>query len=137
MATRTATPRFTELELHDLFTKAEQAGREAAQAAIPAPIQVFERANPFDGTSSVVKSYAPIMDGVCGYAWITIRPGNGQAAKFAKAQGKGRSDPYEGGVTVKVRGYGQSMARKEAYAYAYAAVLYAAGIRAYADSRMD
>ena len=44
---------------------------------------------------------------------------------------------FRSGLSVWVSEGGQSMERKEAYARAYADVLRAAGIEAYAGSRMD
>jgi hypothetical protein len=53
-------------------------------------------------------------------------------AKALVAAGMARKDGYYGGVTVWISEYNQSMARKEAHARAFAAVLSAAGVRAYA-----
>jgi hypothetical protein len=81
------------------------------------------------------KVYA-VSEGPCGFAWITIKPANSSFARYLKASGLA-SSAYGGGVMVWVGLFGQSMMRKEAYAGAYAEVLRAAGIRAYAGSRMD
>jgi hypothetical protein len=84
----------------------------------------------------VVEGYAPIADGVCGFAWITVKPGNCGFAKYLVKKGAARR-AYGGGVSVWVSAFNQSMAKKEAYARAFAEVLANAGIRAYAESRMD
>jgi hypothetical protein len=82
------------------------------------------------------KTYV-VPGGVCGFAWISVRPGNSKFANWLKKNELGRRDSYEGGVKVWVSEFGQSMELKEAYAYAFAAVLQEEGLRAYAGSRMD
>jgi hypothetical protein len=120
----------------DLFCKADEAGRAAAEACLPVPMTVVQRANPFDDNSPIVKSYGPIADGVCGFAWVTIHPGNCPAANFAKKR-LGASRGYHGGMEIWVSGYRQSMQLKEAYAQGFTDVLRAAGVTAYVGSRMD
>ena len=77
-----------------------------------------------------------VPDGVCGFAWITIHPGNCALAKYVKKYHGARA-AYGGGMQIWVSAYNQSMQLKEAYATAYAGVLQAAGHKAYAGSRMD
>ena len=119
-----------------LFQKADAAGQAAAEAVVPVPMQIVQRANPFDDNSPVVKSYEPVLDGVCGFAWVNVKPGNCAFANFLKKE-KGGHKSYYGGIDMSVRGYNQSMTRKEAYAEAFAEVIRATGIKAYAQSRMD
>jgi hypothetical protein len=92
---------------------AHEAGHKAAMAAIPVPM--------------VINGYAPIDDGVCGFAWVTIRPAT---SRFAKWAGKtlGASKAYGGGLMIWISDYHQSMTRKEAYACAYARTLGEQGI---------
>jgi hypothetical protein len=106
----------------DLVLKAHEAGMRAGQAVVPVPMHV--------------QGYAPVMEGPCGFAWVTVRPGNSPFANFLK-RAKLADKAYGGGVSVWVSEFGQSVARKEAYARAYAAVLQDAGVKAYADSRLD
>ena len=126
----------TSRELEALFVRAREAGLAAGNAAIPTPMTVVERSNPLDDTSPVVRRYAPVMDGVCGFAWIVLKPGTGRAARMAKEMFHARSH-YRGGVSIWVGDFNQSMTRKAAYAQAFARVLQDAGLRAYAESRMD
>lgn len=112
----------SEMELNALFQKAHATGMEAGMLATPTPM--------------VIPGYSPIADGACGFAWITIRPGNSRAARFA-VKHHGAHKAYNGGVQVWVSEFNQSMARKEAYARAYSMVLESAGIKAYPGSRMD
>lgn len=84
----------------------------------------------------IVEGYAPVLDGVCGFAWVNV-PGNSGFGRWAKKTGLMRK-AYAGGVQLWVSDYGQSMTRKEAFAYAYADSLRASGVEnVYAGSRMD
>ena len=112
----------TEREMAETFRTAHAAGTAAATAAVPEPMHIA--------------GYAPVTEGVCGFAWITIRPGTSHAARYAKRVLRARAG-YHGGMEIWVSGYGQSMTRKEAYAEAFATTLRAAGIEATAGSRMD
>lgn len=112
---------------NQLFNMADNAGRAAAEACVPTPMIVC------DGSYT----YAPILDGVCGFAWVNIKPGTSKFARWLTKNNLARRDSYYGGVTVWISGYGQSMARKEAYAHAFANVLRENGIQAIAMSRMD
>lgn len=122
-----------------LLNLADAAGQAAALACTPRPM--------------VVQGYGAVEGGACGFAWVSM-PGNtalGRAImKEARREAKQRFDSlgdpsymgwskgYPKGLSMWVSGYGQSMARKEAYARAYAEVLRNAGHeRVYAGSRMD
>jgi len=118
-----------------IYNEAHAAGMAAGQSCIPMPMVVEQRANPFDDSSPVVKRYEPVMDGVCGFAWVSMK-GNTAFAKWAK-ENKLTSPEYPTGVCFWVGAFNQSMTRKEAYAYAFASVLNKHGITAYAGSRMD
>ena len=126
-----------------LVLRAHAAGMNAGESIVPMPMVVTERANPLDDRSPVVRQYAPIMDGVCGFAWVSLRPANSAFANFLKKEATAligvtaRTDSYAGGVRLPVFAFNQSLTRKEAYAGAFAKVLGDAGFRAYADSRMD
>ena len=75
-------------------------------------------------------------DGVCGFASVNVKPANCKFAKFLVANGLGRKS-FNGGVSMSVRDFNQSLTKKEAYAYAFASVLAEHGIKAYVESRMD
>lgn len=132
-----AAPKLTDTEAKALYECAVAAGRAAAEACVPEPMYVVQRQHPLDDTSPIVKAYPPVMDGVCGFAWINIKPGNSAFARYLKAKGAARTDSYYGGVSVWVGGYGQSYERKSAYASAFAKVLQEAGIKAYSMGRLD
>jgi hypothetical protein len=136
MTTTTKAPRLSATESKRLYARAREAGLAAAEARVPTPMVVVQRANPFDDSSAIVKEYAPVMGGVCGFAWVVVRPGTSSFARWLVKQGLA-SKHYYGGVSIWVRDFGQSMEKKQAYATAFAKVLGEAGIDAYGDSRMD
>ena len=105
-----------------LANQAYDAGLSAGKECQPVPMHI--------------KGYAPVADGACGFAWVTVRPGNSSFAIWAK-KNAGFSKAYRGGVELWIHAFNQSMARKEAFARAYAEVLRDAGIEAYSGSRMD
>jgi hypothetical protein len=122
-------------EFEELFNRAREAGLAAGKGHTPTPMVVGQAADLFSnkiipGTEEVVH------DGVCGFAWIVVRPGNCSFAKWLKASERA-SPHYYGGVSIWVSDFNQSMERKERYATAFADVLNAAGIKASAGSRMD
>ena len=120
---------------NEVYAEARKAGMSAAEACVPTPMIVCEHSNPLDDNSPISREYAPVMGGVCGFAWIKF-PGNTAFGRWAKKQGLARSS-YPTGLQIWVSEYGQSMEKKEAFAYAFAEVLRKHGIKAYADSRMD
>lgn len=133
----TTGPKFTEAEAKALFVLAHQAGLAAAAKVTPTPMHVVEREHPLDDTSRIVKRYAPVMSGVCGFAWIIVKPGNGSFARHLKSLGLARTSDYYGGVMVSISDHGQSYEKKSAHAAAFAKVLSEAGIRAMNMDRLD
>ena len=119
-----------------LIAEAHEAGMAAGNAAAPTPMVVGTPTTPLGSDIDYTKKTYYVADGVCGFAWVTVRPGNSKMAKTLVARGMANK-AYGGGVSVWVHQFNQSMQRKEAYAYAFADVLRNAGIRAYANSRMD
>ncbi len=111
-----------------IYNAADLAGSIAARNCLPTAMVVTQNGKPIE----------VVNDGVCGFAWVNIKPGNSGFAKFLKNNGYARKDDYYGGVTVWVSGYNQSMQKKEAYAGAFARSLRDAGFdRVYSMSRMD
>ena len=121
-----------------IVAAAEAAGMAAANDFTPTPMIVGSPSTSLGNDVDYSKKTYFVESGVCGFAWISVKPGNSRIANYLKRTGKGRTDSYAGGVTVWVSEFGQSMERKAAYAGAYARVLYENGIeKAYAMSRMD
>jgi len=76
-----------------------------------------------------------VPDGMCGFAWVSF-PGNTAFGRWAKkVMGAGKH--YPSGLAHWVSDFNQSIARKEAYAHAFAKVLQDAGIDCHAGSRLD
>lgn len=124
------------LEMKDLFNRAKMAAMEAGRLAIPTPMVVSE-ADVLSGAPIPGGKSWLVNDGVCGFAWVNVKPGNSPFANFLKKEKLASADRYYGGVSIWMSEFGQSMTRKEAAAAAMAKVLSEAGIRAYAMSRMD
>lgn len=114
----------------ELYDKAHKAGVEAAEKCIPTPMIVQQHAVPLDDNSPVVKQWH-VPQGVCGFAWITVMPGNCSFALYLKKH----HDARKGRLSISA--YGQCMEKKEAYAHAFAEVVQAAGIKCHSGSRMD
>jgi hypothetical protein len=112
-----------------LYNKAVAAGDAAAKAMTPPPMTVV---GGVPGEAPKVY-YEP--EGLCGFAWISF-PGNTAWGRWAKKNKVARPH-YPSGLCVWVSAYNQSVARKEAFAEAFAAVLNEAGIEASAGSRLD
>lgn len=120
----------TPTECRIIWHEANSESHAAAQAYSPTPMGVVDSRT---GQSWRVDS------GVCGFAWINIKPGNGKFANWLKRNKFADSDSYYGGVTIWVSDYGQSMERKEVYARTFAKILRERfGFeRVYSMSRMD
>ena len=119
-----------------LYNDARLAGLEAGQKACPTPMIVGQPTTLFGNEIDYSKPTYHVASGVCGFAWVVVRPGNCSFAVWARKAGLAKKD-YYGGVSFWVSDFGQSMERKEAYAHAFANRLSVAGIKAYAQSRMD
>lgn len=118
-----------------LFATAVIAGREAGEKAVPNPMVVYEAE--LDDTPKEGGKAWYVEDGVCGFAWVVVKPGNCPFANFLKKEGFGRYSQYDRGVVIWISDWNQSLTRKEAHAYAMAKVLRENGIEAYASSRID
>lgn len=84
-----------------------------------------------------------VAGGVCGFAWVVIKPANSKFVKWLKKQNIGYK-AYGGGWAIMARPQNtrnnplaQSLEINEAWAKAFAEMLRANGIKAYAESRMD
>lgn len=114
------------MDYQTIYNEAREKGLEAGKKAMPVPM--------------VVKSgnyeYPPVMDGVCGFAWVNI-DGRSGFAKWLKKKGIVRNRSYYGGFDIWIGEFNQSMTRKEAMASAMAEVFKSYRIKAYSMSRMD
>lgn len=137
VADKKSAPKLSAAECAALHAKAHAAGMAAGQASVPVPMIVGEAKDIFSNEFKPGATLYHVPDGVCGFAWVNIKPGNSPFANWLKKSGAGGKDDYYGGVTVWVSEFGQSMTRKEAYAHAYAKVLNDSGVYASSMSRMD
>ena len=121
----------------DLLRMAHAAGMEAGLNHTPQPMTVQSRVNPFDDDSPVEKEWY-VPEGLCGFAWINVKPGNSAFANWLKANTSASTDSYYGGVTLWVHQFNQSWERKKAYAHAFVKVLEENGVkRCWAGNRLD
>ena len=119
-----------------IYQEAHEAGMKAAGNHTPTPMVVEQHSNMMNDNSPVVKSWV-VSGGVCGFAWINIKPANSKFAKWLKANNIVQNRSYYGGYDIWVSHFGQSMELKEKYAHAFANILNSYGIKAYSMSRMD
>lgn len=118
-----------------IWSEAVAAGNSAGQAHAPKPMVVVENSNPIDERSDIKESWV-VPDGVCGFAWVIVRPGTCSFARWLVKSGYGKKS-YYGGIMVWVNEYNQSAERKIAHASAMAKVFCKYGIGAYSNSRLD
>ena len=119
-----------------LLERAHLMGMDAGRAASVTPMIVGSPSTPFGSDIDYSKKTYFVESGACGFAGVVIKPARGKFVSYLKSIGIGNKH-YYGGYYVSVREFGQSLARKEAYAEAYAKVLSEVGMRCYVDSRMD
>jgi len=114
------------LDFELIIGEAMREGEYSAMNCTPSPMRVSG-----GGAEYIVN------EGVCGFAWINIKPGTSRFAKYLKAKEIARKDSYYGGVSIWVHYFGQSYERKMAYARAFATVLQQHDIKAQAMGRLD
>jgi hypothetical protein len=132
-----------------LLARAAEAGEKAYRDAVPTPMVVYTPKDPVasllggpDGGPDPSEPVYTVNEGICGSAWVNIRPGGSRLARWLIKEGYGRPDRYYGGVAVSLYrlcgdGGSQSYTRWVAAADAVAETLREAGITAYAQSRVD
>lgn len=128
----------------EVFRDAHIAGCGAAENCVPEPMIVVQHENPFDSSSAITKVYEPVLDGVCGFAWVNIKPGNSAFANWLKKNAEAGTihlrihKSYYGGIDLWISDYGQSYERKRAYANAFAKVIVdELGVKARSMGRLD
>lgn len=104
---------------------AHQAGLQAGREVNVAPMVVR------DGRTGQTYN---VPEGMCGFAWITV-DGNTSFGRWAAKNGWSKG--YPRGRQYWVSEFGQSYARKDAYARAFVETLGRHNIRATAGSRLD
>jgi hypothetical protein len=147
-----ATPKMGVHAMKALLARAAEAAIAAHYAAQPTPMLVGEPVNLMasltggdDGGFRKDRPIDYVAEGVCGFAYVYVRPANSRLANYLRKQGMGRTDDYHGGLLVRLwqvcgnddLRYCQSYARNCASAQAFAAVLREAGIDATVQTRVD
>ena len=121
--------------IRNALAAAHRAGLAALAAKVPTPMVVTQRIDPLDDQSEVEKAWI-VPGGVCGFAYVTLRGARGVLATEAKDFGF--RSAYRGGLEMSVRGGGQSMEQKAAYAEAFARSMQEQGYEGFSwYDRMD
>lgn len=129
-------------ELSRIWKEAWKAGDDAGKGASVTPMVVYE-AGLFDDKPLPGGQSWFVDDGVCGFAWVDIRPAShaGRSdcdlVKWMRSRDIGHYSEYHKSWQYSINEFNQSMQRKEAAARAIADVLTKYGYRAYDNSRMD
>lgn len=141
--------KMSKADMKALIARAGEAGEAAFRGAVPTPMVVYTPRDVMgsltggdDGGADPSQPIYGVSEGICGTAWVNVKPGGSRFARYLLSEGMARRDSYAGGVamsTWKVCGdrYSQSYARWDAAATAIAKVLREAGIEAWAQSRID
>lgn len=124
-------PKIDAIAIH---TEAHNAGMAAVGNLKVTPMVVAD-ADPITRQFIPGGNQYVVEGGLCGFAWVSFK-GNTAFGRAMKAAGLARPGTY-GGLEVWVHGFGQSFARKECYARAYAAKLRELGFEARMGSRLD
>ena len=122
-----------------VFAEAHKAGMEAGNTVAVTPMVVNTHESPPVLGPTPIIARSIVSDGVCGFAWVTVRPGNCSFAKWLVEQKLARPSGYSGGTGVKiwVHEFNQSLTRKEAFATAFSAVLNKYNINSVWGSNID
>jgi len=126
--------RAKETAFQNLFTEAYIAGQQAGSCHTPRPMHIVE-ADIF-GKPLANATVWEEPEGMCGFAWVVIRPATSSFARWLLKNKLARTG-YTGGLHIRISEYNQSVERKLAHARAMAKVLCDAGFDAYPDSRLD
>lgn len=118
----------TDAQLCNIWDEAYRQGIAAGQGAKPVPMIVSD-------PSAYTPNEWLVADGVCGFAWVQMA-GNSRFARWALKKGIA-SKAHPSGIALRCRDFGQSMQRKEMWAYAVANYLRTKGIEGNVCSRMD
>jgi len=135
--TQMATLVIKKATVDEVYREAYAAGLKAGHEVQVTPMVVGTETSPFSNIIDETKQTYFVEGGVCGFAWVKIRPARGKFVQWLKEQNIGSKDNYEGGYTIWCHEFGQSLTRKEAFAGAFAEVLRGYGIDAYGQSRID
>lgn len=123
-------------DFQKIYDEAYKAGMEAGEKCNPTPMIVQQHKNMADDNSPIEQQWM-VKGGVCGFAWINVKPATQAFAKWLKYKEIVKGVAYEGGYSIWVHEFGQSMEQKIAFASAFAEVLSRYRINCYVGSRLD
>ena len=81
-----------------VYAEAHALGIAAGNACSPTPMVVGTPTTPLGDDIDYSKDTYYVSDGVCGFAWVNIKPARGGFVKFLKDNKIGRKDSYYGGT---------------------------------------
>lgn len=125
-----------------IWEEAKAAAEAAAQAAVPTPILVGSPTTPLGSDIDFTRQVWHVPQGLCGFAWVTIKPARGALVTLLKSLGIGYKG-YYGGWQISAfdlsatAGATQSVEIKEAAVRAAAKVLSEHGVTCSSSSRLD
>lgn len=126
------------MDFQAIYDEALIEARKAGLGCRPTPMIVGAPKTPLGDEIDYSKPVYYVDDGACGFAWVVVKPGNCKFAKWLTEKGLARRH-YQGGVSIWVSEYGQSVERKEAHARALASALRdKTGVdKIWSESRLD
>ena len=126
-----------------IFDEAMVYAEQVSARKVPQPMLVGSPKSFFNDEIDETKKTYFVAGGVCGFAWVVIKPAQGKFVKWLKEQGIGYK-AYGGGWAIMAHPQNtknsplcQSLEINEAWARAFAEKLKENGVKASADSRMD
>lgn len=121
----------------EIYKDAHAAGCKAWEECTPNGV-TFGQAKGLTGNEIVPGTESYCSEGLCGFAWIIVKPARGPFIKYCKENNIGSKHCYPGWY-IPARGPwdSQSVERKEAYATAFAGVLRENNIYCSNSSRLD
>lgn len=142
--------KMTDCEAMDIYREALDAGHAALRVCIPTPVTFVQHEDMLDDKSPVKESWF-VPDGLCGFAWVHMKAKGvaGQWIRALKRNGIAGGENERGpNITINHDSYfhhysywvgegNQSIAKKEAFAEAFANVLKKHDIVCHAGSRLD
>ena len=75
----------------------------AGHGFTPTPMVVGTPTTPLGDDIDYTKDTYYVSDGLCGFAWINIKPARGKFVTWLKGADIGRKDNYYGGYTIWVQ----------------------------------
>lgn len=132
----------TKYTAHAVYREACEAAEAAVAACTPRPMIVGSPTTPLGNDIDPNKPTYYVADGLCGFAWVVIRPARGPLVAWLKKQLIGRA-AYGGGYDVRSWELATSTRSSQSYEKGMAAARAAAdvfqkyGIDAYANGRLD